>query len=99
MSTHQTPTTPDELLRLYLRGLLDAHSFNTHLLLILIDLVEEQRLLRGLLDASTTELQVQARDLVALATWLSVMLASQGTTYQKQMTRPYPIEKSPETNA
>jgi hypothetical protein len=33
-----------------------------------MDVVEEQRLLRGLLDASTTELQVQARDLAALAT-------------------------------
>jgi hypothetical protein len=77
MSTHQTPTTPDELLRLYLRGLLDAHSFNTHLLLILMDVVEEQRLLRGLLEASTTELQVQARNLAALAAELKVMLPSQ----------------------
>jgi hypothetical protein len=77
MSTHQTPTTPDELLRLYLRGLLDAHSFNTHLLLILMDVVEEQRLLRGLLDASTTELQVQAQDLAAL---VKVVLLSQQTS-------------------
>jgi hypothetical protein len=78
MSTHhQTPTTPDELLRLYLRGLLDAHSFNTHLLLILIDLVEDQRLLKGLVDASTTELQTQAQDITALAAQMPMILPSQ----------------------
>jgi hypothetical protein len=42
-----------------------------------MDVVEEQRLLRGLLDASTTELQVQARDLAALAAQGKVMLPSQ----------------------
>jgi hypothetical protein len=33
------------LLRFYLRGLLDAHSFNTHLRLILFDQAEAQGLI------------------------------------------------------
>jgi hypothetical protein len=80
---------------LYLRSLLDAHSFNTHLLLILMDVVEEQRLLRGLLDASTTELQVQARDMAALAGHLNVMLPSQANASEPSKPGTEPHDPSP----
>jgi hypothetical protein len=77
MSTQPTPTTLPDLLRFYLRGALDPHSFNTHLLLILIDQAEGQALLRALLDETIAELQVQARDIAALAAHGDVLLPSQ----------------------
>jgi hypothetical protein len=77
MPTQPTPTTLPDLLRFYLRGALDPHSFNTHLLLILIDQAEGQALLRALVDETIAELQVQAQDIAALATQRDVALPSQ----------------------
>jgi hypothetical protein len=80
MSTQPTLTTLPDLLRFYLRGALDAHSFNTQLLLILIDQAEEQALLKTLLDEALAELQVQAQDIAALAAQVELVLPSQGRT-------------------
>jgi hypothetical protein len=77
MSTQPTPTTLPDLLRFYLRGLLDPHSFNTHLLLILIDQAEGQTLIKALLDEAIAELQVQGQDIAAVAAHLAIVLPSQ----------------------
>jgi hypothetical protein len=72
-----TPTTQPDLLRFYLRRALDGRSFNTHLLLVLIDQAEEQGLIKTLLDEALAELQVQAQDIAALAAQVELVLPSQ----------------------
>jgi hypothetical protein len=54
MSTQ--PYSPNDLLRLYLRGMLDDHTFKTQAALILIDQAEDQRGIKALMEIMSEEL-------------------------------------------
>jgi hypothetical protein len=79
MTMSNQPYTPEDLLRLYLRGTLDDHTLHTQIILILIDQAEVQRATHVLLDLMSEEMSQLALDIEALFNQLGLSRPSQNS--------------------